>query len=190
MSMCLRLTPTTRPHPAHAYAPAPSRRAESANAFSAQLYDHGIVGVYASAPPEHAGDISSLLAGHLLRLCEQRVGAQELSRAANQLASSVLMNLETRGLLVEDIGRQFLSHNKRLDPAHLVERIRAVTPDDIIRVMRDALAHPPSFAAVGDTSHIAPYEAIRDYFETRSAKWRNTPGAAFVTAAAARGSRR
>jgi processing peptidase subunit alpha len=76
------------------------------------------------------------------------------------------MNLETRGLLVEDVGRQILSHGKRLDPSALVARIRAVTPEDIIRVMRTALAAPPSFAAVGDVSRIADYEAIREHRES------------------------
>ena len=84
---------------------------------------------------------------------------------ARRPARSVLMNLETRGLLVEDVGRQILSHGKRLDPSALVARIRAVTPEDIIRVMRTALAAPPSFAAVGDVSRIADYEAIREHRE-------------------------
>ena len=75
------------------------------------------------------------------------------------------MNLETRGLLVEDVGRQILSHGKRLDPSALVARIRTVTPEDIIRVMRTALAAPPSVAAVGDVSRIADYEAIREHRE-------------------------
>jgi len=78
------------------------------------------------------------------------------------------MNLETRGLLVEDVGRQILSHGKRLDPEALVARIRAVTPEDIIRVMREALSAPPSFAAVGDVSRIADYDAIREHREEGS----------------------
>ncbi len=158
---------------------------ESANAFSAQLYDTGIVGIYGAAPPDYAGDLTSLLAGHLLRLCDQAVKPDELRRSGNQLASSVLMNLETRGLLVEDIGRQILSHGKRLDPAELVHRIRSVTQDDIIRVMREALANPPSFAAVGDVSRIAQYDAIRSHFERQSARWRIAPGSAHMTSSTA-----
>ena len=149
---------------------------ESANAFSAQLYDCGIVGIYGAAPGEYAGNITSILAGHLLLLCEQPVSNEELKRSANQLASSVLMNLETRGLLAEDIGRQILSHGKRLDPTDLVQRIRAVTKDDIIRVMRTALSHPPSFAAVGDVSAIAAYDQIREYIERVSQRWKFAPG--------------
>jgi processing peptidase subunit alpha len=81
---------------------------ESANAFSTQLYDCGLVGISGAAPPEHAGDLASLLAGHLARLGHTPVRDVELARARNQLASSVLMNLESRGVLAEDIGRQML----------------------------------------------------------------------------------
>ena len=230
---------------------------ESANAFSTQLYDCGIVGVYGAAPPDNAGALTSMLwvaqrarvrpwdgpaeraggpappaghgaltsplprpasalppprlrpasalppparspatiartrsANHLLRLCTQRVAPEELTRGANQLASSVLMNLETRGLLVEDIGRQILSHGKRLDPATLVQRIRAVTQEDIVRVMRQALGAPPAFAAVGDVGAIAPYEAIREHLERGAQQWRLAPGSTFEGARVAGAPRR
>jgi len=152
---------------------------ESANAFSAQLYDCGLMGIYGAAPPDFAGELTSILAGHMVRLCEQHVRGEELKRSANQLASSVLMNLETRGLLAEDVGRQILCHGKRLDPSVLVKRIKAVTPDDIVRVMRQALSSPPSYAAVGDVSSIAEYEALRELFERSSQRWRISPGSTF-----------
>lgn len=144
---------------------------ESANAFSTQLYDSGLVGIFGAAPPEHAADLASLMCSHLQRLCEQPVKPADLARARNQLQSSVLMNLETRGLLVEDIGRQILSHGKRLDPADLSRRIQAVTPDDVIRTMRAALAHPPSLAAVGDCSRLPDPRAFQEYFAAAAQRW-------------------
>jgi processing peptidase subunit alpha len=151
---------------------------ESANAFSAQLYDCGLVGTYGAAPPEQAGDLASLLGSHLARLCHEPVKPIELVRARNQLASSVMMNLETRGLLCEDIGRQILSHGKRLDPRELVRRIQAVSSEDIIRVMRQALVQPPSLAAVGDVSALPEYDAFREFFARATARFANPPGSA------------
>jgi len=138
---------------------------EACNGFSVQLYDSGLVGIYGATLPQQAGALTEVVATHLARLTEQAVKEVELSRARNQLASSVMMNLETRGLLVEDIGRQFLSHNKRMDPAELLRRIQAVTADDIMRVMRQALMHPPAFAAVGDVSTCPDYGLLRSYFD-------------------------
>jgi processing peptidase subunit alpha len=137
---------------------------ESCNAFSTQLYDSGLLGISASCAPEHACDLVSLMCSHLVRLAEQPVKDVELARAKNQLASSVLMNLETRGLLVEDIGRQILNHGKRMDPVELTARIQAVSQAEIMRVMRTALSHPPALSAVGDCSSVPDYEAVRHFF--------------------------
>ena len=46
---------------------------------------------------------------------------EELSRARNQLKSSVLMNLESRPILFEDIGRQTLVYGVRVPPEQLVK---------------------------------------------------------------------
>lgn len=82
------------------------------------------------------------------------------------------MNLETRGLLVEDIGRQILCHGKRLDPAELVHRIKSVKQEDIQRVMQAALEHPPSFAAVGEAKEIPEYDQLKNYFQEATHKWK------------------
>jgi len=134
---------------------------ESANAFSNQLYDCGLTGIYGSAPPEYAGDLVRVMCSHLARLGESLVKESELARARNQLASSVLMNLETRALLVEDIGRQILSHRKRLHPQELTSRIQGTEAIDIRRVMREAMSHPPSLSAVGDLSQVPSYEEFK-----------------------------
>lgn len=154
---------------------------EAANAFSTQLYDSGLVGVYGSALPEHAGALMNLMATQLARLTDTPVSMIELSRARNQLASSVMMNLETRGLLAEDIGRQILSHGKRMDPRELLRRIQAVSTDDIIRVMRHALSHPPSVAAVGELATVPAYAELRHFFERKAARFSTaSPLGAFV----------
>ncbi len=146
---------------------------ESANAFSTQLFDAGLLGIYGAAPPEHAGDLASLMCGHLARLAETPVRDVELSRARNQLASSVLMNLESRGLLAEDIGRQMLSKRKRMDPAELTRRIQAVSPADIQRVMRSALSHKPALSVVGDATRVPDYQAFEAFFSQQLAARKN-----------------
>lgn len=158
---------------------------EACNAFSTQLYDSGLVGVYGAALPPDAGSLATVMASHLARLTEARVKPLELSRARNQLASSVMMNLETRSVLCEDIGRQFLSHGKRLDTGELVRRIQAVSAEDVIRVMRKALASPPAFAAVGDVSHLPEYAALRDFFGAHAAKLEAAERGAVLPAAGA-----
>lgn len=133
---------------------------EACSAFSTQLYDSGLLGIYGAAPPAYAGTLMNMMCSHLKRVAETPVKPHELARARNQLASSIMMNLETRALLVEDIGRQVLSHGKRLDPVELLARIQAVTQDDLMRVVRKALAEPPSLSVVGDASTMPNYDQL------------------------------
>ena len=75
-------------------------------------------------------------------VCDQLIGMiekidpTELSRAKNQLKSSLLMSLESRMTESEDIGRQILTFNKRLDIAEICKRIDSLTIDDLKRVAR------------------------------------------------------
>lgn len=138
---------------------------EAANAFSAQLYDSGVFGIYGAAPPDHAGMLLETLAQQLVTLLSRPVTMTELRRARNQLASSVMMNLETRALLCEDIGRQFLNHGKRLDPAELLRRIQAVSPADVQRVMRETLSHAPALAVVGEHGSVPQYGALKAFLD-------------------------
>lgn len=62
---------------------------------------------------------------------DEPVAEEDLARARNQLRSAVMMNLELRGVLCEDIGRQVLTSGKRITPQALCEKIAAVTAEDI-----------------------------------------------------------
>ena len=156
---------------------------ESANAFSTQLYDSGVFGVYGAAPPEQAGLLLETLARQLVTLLQRPVSPVELRRARNQLASSVMMNLETRALLCEDIGRQLLNHGKRLDPAKLLRRIQAVSAEDVQRVMRETLAHAPALAVVGDHSTVPEYAALTRFLDYHVQQQQQQGGAGATRAA-------
>lgn len=52
------------------------------------------------------------------------IGVQEeLDRAKTQLQSMLLMNLEARPVIFEDIGRQVLANRKRLPATHYYDEI-------------------------------------------------------------------
>ena len=52
----------------------------------------------------------------------------ELSRAKRQLQSMLMMNLEERGIVLEDIGRQVLSNGERKQPQEFVDLIGELHP--------------------------------------------------------------
>ena len=133
---------------------------EAANAFTLQFDQHGLFGMYGAAEGRDLGLLVSVLTDQLKALRRAPVTPVELSRARNQLSSSVMMNLEMKSIQCEDIGRQILVLNKRLDPTELVRRIQAVSAEDIQRVATAALSQPPSVAVLGDPDKMPSYDEL------------------------------
>ncbi|KAJ2999831.1 Mitochondrial-processing peptidase subunit alpha [Globomyces sp. JEL0801] len=71
-----------------------------------------------------------------LAICTQNCTPDELNRAKNQLKSNLLMNLESKAIQLEDIGRQTLSQDFRMDVGEMCRRIDLVECADIVRVGR------------------------------------------------------
>jgi processing peptidase subunit alpha len=130
--------------------------AESAEALTAFYNDSGLWGVTGSTIPRKAADLVKVLAEHVARIAVTPVTDEELFRARNMLKNNVLTQLESRLVLFEDLGRQVLTYGKREDMWTTCQRIDAVTAEDLMRVARQSLTHPPSLAAVGDNLDDVP----------------------------------
>ena len=53
---------------------------------------------------------------------------QELERAKAATISSILMNLESKAVVAEDIGRQVLTYGERKSPADFIAQVKAGHP--------------------------------------------------------------
>ncbi|KAI9906181.1 hypothetical protein PsorP6_016146 [Peronosclerospora sorghi] len=133
---------------------------ESAFAFSSIHADVGLLGIYGACIPSHTSNLVALLCNQMLSVANRPVDAIELARAKNQLKSSVLMNLESRMILYEDIGRQLLTYGERETPESVCAKIDQVTVADIQRVVKDAMLHPPSLVYSGDIPQFPQYEQV------------------------------
>lgn len=133
---------------------------ESCQAFTNIHSDAGMVGIFGSCPPAHLGHLTAILVSHVRRLAEEPVAEVELSRARNQLKSSVLMNLESRMILLEDVGRQLLTYGKRESVDDICQKIDAVTKEDILRVGARALKSAPTVVSHGNLATLPEYNLI------------------------------
>ncbi len=88
----------------------------------------------------------------------------ELERAKAATASSVLMNLESRAVVAEDIGRQVLTYGERKAPSVFLAEVARLTPADLAAAVTKLLKTPPSLAVVGDAAAMPRYEAIAKRF--------------------------
>lgn len=125
----------------------------SATAYNHAYNDSGLFCIHASAPESNVRSMVEVLTREMVNMASEP-SAQELKRAKTQLQSMLLMNLESRPVVFEDIGRQVLSTGVRKPPSFFINEIEKVSSADIQRVSRRLLASPPAIAARGQLKQL------------------------------------
>jgi processing peptidase subunit alpha len=104
------------------------------------------------------------MVNELTRLSVQLVTEEELSRAKNMLKSLMMTQLESRLVLCEDIGRQYITYGSRESPAVLCTKIEQVKAEDIRKAVQKMIVTKPCVGFVGpDLTTVPDYEQIFDY---------------------------
>ncbi|KAI0720073.1 Metalloenzyme, LuxS/M16 peptidase-like protein [Cerioporus squamosus] len=102
--------------------------------------DSSLFGLFASFIPSSGrqsntpAHILPHLVHQLSLLLYSNIPGAELSRAKNQLKSSLMMALESRAVEVEDLGRQVLVHGRKIPVSEMCDKIDAVDNATIRRV--------------------------------------------------------
>ncbi|NP_001164373.1 mitochondrial-processing peptidase subunit alpha [Nasonia vitripennis] len=125
----------------------------SATAYNHAYADSGIFCIHASSTPSHVREMAEVIVHEMVAMTGA-LSDSELARAKKQLQSMLLMNLEQRPVVFEDMGRQVLATGERKRPEFFIQAIENTTKDDIIRVARRLLKSPPSVAARGEVRHV------------------------------------
>ncbi|KAK1997968.1 insulinase [Colletotrichum falcatum] len=113
---------------------------ESCVAFNHSYTDSGLFGISASCVPGRTASMLDVMCRELRALTLDTgfsaLKRGEVDRAKNQLRSSLLMNLESRMVELEDLGRQVQVHGRKIPVTDMCRRIQDLTPDDLRRVAR------------------------------------------------------
>ncbi|CAM0885407.1 unnamed protein product [Alopecurus aequalis] len=136
-------------------------------AFSAfsNVYDNsGLFGIYLTTPPDFVAKAVDVAIQELIAIATpgQEV---ELTRAKNSTISSVLMNLESRVIVAEDIGRQLLTYGCRKPIDYFLECMDELTLDDVTAFAQKLLSSQPTMASWGDVDKVPPYEFVSKRFQ-------------------------
>ncbi|EFN54308.1 hypothetical protein CHLNCDRAFT_36005 [Chlorella variabilis] len=123
----------------------------------------GLVGVFASAESGQAGEMVDVLCKEMLAVAKD-VSEAELERAKSAAVSSVLMNLESRAVVAEDIGRQVLTYGHRKPVGEFVQEIRGLKASDLSGAVSKLLKSAPSMAVLGDIAHVPRYDQVAKRF--------------------------
>ncbi|KAL4886401.1 peptidase M16 inactive domain-containing protein [Aspergillus karnatakaensis] len=116
---------------------------ESCIAFNHSYTDSGLFGISASCSPTRTTQMLEVMCRELQALTLDTgytsLQAHEVNRAKNQLRSSLLMNLESRMVELEDLGRQVQVHGRKIGVKEMCKHIESLTVEDLRRVARKVL---------------------------------------------------
>ncbi|KAK4123852.1 hypothetical protein N657DRAFT_663969 [Parathielavia appendiculata] len=113
---------------------------ESCVAFNHSYTDSGLFGIAASCYPGRTAPMLQVMCQQLHALTVEggysALNPIEVARAKNQLRSSLLMNLESRMVELEDLGRQVQVHGRKIPVREMTRKINDLTVADLRRVAR------------------------------------------------------
>ena len=113
---------------------------ESCVAFNHSYTDSGLFGISSSCSPQNVINMLDVMCRELQALTLDTGFASlqpgEVNRAKNQLRSSLLMNLESRMVELEDLGRQVQVHGRKVGVKEMCKQIDSLTVQDLRRVAR------------------------------------------------------
>lgn len=131
----------------------------NATAYNHVYNDSGIFCIHASAHPSQLKDVVGVIVKEFTSMAGS-ISESELNRAKTQLQSMLLMNLESRPIVFEDIGRQVLATGKHQLPEYYIEEIEKVNDEDIHRIAVRLLKSRAAVACLGDVKGLPSIEDI------------------------------
>ncbi|MCJ1281459.1 Mitochondrial-processing peptidase subunit alpha [Xylographa opegraphella] len=117
---------------------------ESCISFNHSYTDSGVFGIAASCSPSRITNMLDVMCRELHNLTLDTgfsaLQEGEVQRAKNQLKSSLLMNLESRMVELEDLGRQVQVQGRKVGVKEMCAKIDALTVKDLRRVAKEVVS--------------------------------------------------
>jgi len=111
--------------------------------------DGGALTAYAATSPGKVAEVLAIVEDQVASLVADGITDLEHAVALGYLEGSLLLAMEDTGSRMGRIGRGMSARGEVLDVDEHVARLRAVTPDDVARVLRRMLEGRRSLVAVG-----------------------------------------
>jgi predicted Zn-dependent peptidase len=111
--------------------------------------DSGYLTIYCGTAPKRAREALQVIDDVVATVLADGVTESELAVAAGYLEGSMLLGLEDSGGRMGRLGRSLMQHDRITTVDEHVERLRAVTTEDVSRVLHRVLDTPRALAAVG-----------------------------------------
>nr|XP_043623467.1 mitochondrial-processing peptidase subunit alpha-like [Erigeron canadensis] len=138
---------------------------QSFSAFNA-IYNHSaLFGIQATTSSNFVSEAIDIAAKELIAVATNgEVNQVQLDRAKQSTKSAILMNLESRMVASEDIGRQILTYGERKPVDQFLKAIDEVSANDITSIAKKLLSSPLTMASHGDVINVPTYDSVSSKF--------------------------
>jgi predicted Zn-dependent peptidase len=112
--------------------------------------DTGVLVISAGVSPENLREAATVIRQEVQKLVEEAVSEEEMTKVRDYSVGNLRLGLETSMALGQRAGELLLTMGEIEPIESVVEKLRAVTPDDILRVARRIIQDAkPTLAVVG-----------------------------------------
>lgn len=127
----------------------------SVYSFASTYRDTGLMGIYAGTGPEELAKLIPVIADEIQRLPDT-LTAPEIARAHAQLRAGTLMARESTSARVEALAQNFLTYGRTVEVSEVLERLAAVSTEDIRRLGGRFITATPTLALLGPEATLDP----------------------------------
>ena len=123
--------------------------AYSTYSFATGHAETGLFGLYAGCTPAKVDEVTALLVAELERMADAPMPQAELTRSIGQLCGGLVLGMEDTGSRMSRLGKAELVHGELLDVDESLERVRAVTAQEVQDLAAELASAPRSVVRVG-----------------------------------------
>lgn len=133
--------------------------------FHAAYQDDGQFAVYAGTGPDDLTEMMPVLCAEIEKVCST-VTEEELARAKAQIRAGIVMGRESMMSRANQQAKHLIHSGTVLDVKKKLQKIAAITVEDIHEAARRILATRPTLAALGPLKNLESYEAMAARFSS------------------------
>ncbi len=129
--------------------------AYSVGSSAISYQDCGLFSIFAACSPSHVREIVKLALDEMQDVVQNGVRSEELELARQQSVASILLSLEDSAARAATLAQSEMVHGRQISVEETLEKINAVTINDIAAVAREYFTTSNiAFAALGDLNKL------------------------------------
>jgi processing peptidase subunit alpha len=129
--------------------------------------DTALMTIMADCTPNRLATTLDAVCADLVRLLVD-INEEAVTRAKNSLKATIFYNLESRGIITDDIARYTLAVGRRYTAQEICDRIDSINVSTLKAYIRKVLSTPPVLVAVGpqqSLKKLPQYSKIESFFQ-------------------------